>query len=180
MLRSMETAQRPWKPRQSAPLQGTASAANAIARVRYSHDGMIDLILSNPALSQGDIARHFGFTEAWVSRVMNSDAFQARLAARKSDIIDPSLTLTIQEKIAALASKSLDRLIERVSTASTGDLELRALEITSKALGYGARQTNLNVQQNFVVAMPAKAESENDWAAKHALPVMDVQAKPVA
>lgn len=171
----METAlQKPWQPRTSAPLAGTASAANAIARVRYTHDSMIDMIIANPALSQGDIAREYGFTEAWVSRVMNSEAFQARLAARKADIVDPSLVLTIQEKLAALASKSLDKLINRVAIGASPEVELRALEITSKALGYGARQANVNVQQNFVVAMPQKAESENDWAAKHQLPAIDV------
>jgi hypothetical protein len=41
------------------------------------------------------------------------------------------------------------------------------LEITTKALGYGARQNNLNVQQNFVVALPPKAETAQDWAREH-------------
>ena len=151
----------------SAPLEGTASAATAIARVKYSHDAMIDLIIANPAISQGMLAQEFGYTQAWVSRIMNSDAFQARLAIRKADIVDPSLVLTIDEKLKALASKSLDVVLERLAVTQNPDTALKALEITSKALGYGARQQNLNVQQNFVVALPPKAVNAAEWAAAH-------------
>lgn len=151
----------------SVPLQGTASAALAISRVKYTHDAMIDLIIANPMISQGMIAEHFGYTQAWVSRVFNSDAFQARLAIRKEDLIDPSLVLSIEEKLKALASKSLDVVLEKLTTTNSADIGLRALEITAKALGYGARQQNLNVQQNFVVALPTKSANAGTWAAQH-------------
>lgn len=147
----------------SEPLQGTASAANAIARVSYSHDAMIDLIIANPVIKQGGIAQHFGYTQAWVSRVMNSDAFQARLAIRKADLVDPTLVLSIEEKLRALASKSLDVVMDKLELTNSADIGLKALEVTTKALGYGARQQNLNVQQNFVVALPAKSESAKAW-----------------
>lgn len=151
----------------STPLQGTESAAGSIQRVSYTHDSMIDLIIANPAISQGAIAQHFGYTQAWTSRVFNSDAFQARLAARKTEIVDPQLVLTIDEKLKALASKSLDVVLEKLTVTNSAEMGLKALEITSKALGYGARQQNLNVQQNFVVALPPKAASAEDWAAAH-------------
>ena len=151
----------------ATPLEGTESAAGAIARVSYTHDSMIDLIIANPAISQGAIAQHFGYTQAWVSRVFNSDAFQARLAARKTEIVDPQLVLTIDEKLRALASKSLDVVLEKLTVTNSAEMGLKALEITSKALGYGARQQNLNVQQNFVVALPPKAASAEEWAAAH-------------
>ena len=151
----------------ATPLEGTQSAAGAIARVKYTHDAMIDLIVANPAIAQGAIAQHFGYTQAWVSRVMNSDAFQARLAERKTELVDPSLVASIDEKLRALASKSLDVVLEKLTVTGSAEMGLKALEITSKALGYGARQQNLNVQQNFVVALPPKAASAEDWAAAH-------------
>lgn len=151
----------------SEPLMGTESAAGAIQRVKYTHDALIDMIITNPAVSQGQLASMFGYTQAWLSRVMNSDAFQARLAARKADVVDPQLVLSIDEKLRALASKSLDVVIDKLSTSQNPDTALRALEITSKALGYGARQQNLNVQQNFVVALPPKAASADSWMAAH-------------
>lgn len=148
-------------------LEGTESAANALARVKYSHDGMIDLILANPAISQNDLARHFGYTAAWVSRVVNSDAFNARLAERKTEVIDPSLVLSIEEKLKAVASKSLDVVLEKLHVAPTPDFALKAMEIATKAAGYGARQANVSVQQNFVVALPPKAASAEQWVSAH-------------
>lgn len=148
-------------------LAGTASAANAIVRVKYTHDAMIDLIIQNPMVSQGEIAGHFGYTQAWVSRILNSDAFQARLAERRTELIDPTIVATIEEKLRALASKSLDVVMDKLTVTPTGDMALKALDITTKALGFGARQQNLNVQQNFVVALPPKAASAEQWVSAH-------------
>ena len=151
----------------SEPLLGTASAATAIARVKYTHDAMIDLIIANPAMAQGQLAAHFGYTGPWVSRIMNSDAFQARLAVRKADIVDPVLVASVDEKLRVMASKSLDLVIQRLELGVDFDSALKSVEISSKALGYGARQQNLTVQQNFVVALPPKAQSSAAWADAH-------------
>jgi DNA-binding MarR family transcriptional regulator len=152
---------------QSPPLLGTESAALSIARVKYTHDAMIDLIIQDPGISQGKIAKHFGYTQAWVSRIFNSDAFQQRLAVRKHDLVDPSLALTLDERMKALASRSADILLEKLEQSQSPDIALKTLELTTKALGYGARSQNLSVQQNFIVPMPAKAESATDWIAAH-------------
>ncbi len=151
----------------STALAGTPSAAGAIERVKYSHDAMIDMIIACPGAKQGQLAVQFGYTEAWVSRIINSDAFQARLAERKGDLIDPTLVASVDEKLRALASKSLDVVLEKLALTNSPDMGLKALEITTRALGYGARPQNLNVQQNFVVALPQKAESAKSWAQEH-------------
>lgn len=151
----------------SAPLEGTASAATAIARVKYTHDAMIDLIIANPGMSQGELAKSFGYTGPWVSRIFNSDAFQARLAVRKADIVDPSLVLSVDEKLRAVASKSLDLVLDRLNLGVDFDGALNAVKVSSAALGYGARQQNIAVQQNFVVALPPKSASAAEWSAVH-------------
>lgn len=153
--------------RQSPPLQGTVSAAHAIDRVKYSHDAMIDLVIATPGISQNNIAKHFGYTPGWVSRIFNSDAFQARLAQRKSDLVDPVLALSIDEKLRAVASRSLDIVLEKLELTQNPDTAMKALEITTKALGYGARAQNVAVQQNFVVAMPTKVTDPNEWSKKY-------------
>ena len=162
----------------SEPLEGTVSAANAIARVKYTHDALIDQIIANPAASQGELAKMFGYTQAWLSRIMNSDAFQARLAVRKADVVDPTLILSIDEKLRALASKSLDVVMDKLALTQSPDMAMKALEISSKALGYGARQQNLTVQQNFVVALPPKSASAEAWIDSHG-PGLTLDAVPV-
>jgi len=157
-------------PARSAPLEGTASAANAIARVHYSHDAMIDLMIAQPGITQNAIAKHFGYTVGWVSRLVNSDAFLARLAARKSDLVDPSISLSIEENLRAVANRSSAILLEKLETTQNAELALKALDMTTRALGFGARQANVAVQQNFVVALPAKAADAQTWADKHSAP----------
>lgn len=150
----------------SAPLQGTASAALAIDRVKYSHDGMIDLIIASPQISQTQIAAHFGYSASWVSRIFNSDAFQARLAERKGDLIDPTILISMDERLKTLAAASADILLKKLLVTESPDMAVKALEVSTKALGYGARPQNQITQNNFVVAMPTKIPNAADWAAK--------------
>lgn len=138
----------------------------AIQKVRYSHDAMIDMIVGNPWISQGELARNFGYTEGWVSQVIASDAFQARLAERKNDLVDPHLRATIEERFKGLVIRSIEilmRKLEAPATAISDELATKALDIAARAAGYGAKNTNVAVQQNFVVAVPPKAESSVAW-----------------
>lgn len=152
---------------QSAPLQGTESAALAVARVSYTHDAMIDLLIANPAISQNELAKHFGYSVGWVSRIRNSDAFLARLAERKADIVDPTIAQTIEEKFKVIAAKSLDVIAEKLELAPSFSDALNAATLASKALGFGARERNLAVQANFVVAMPGVQPDAQSWASRH-------------
>lgn len=154
---------------QSPPLEGTKWGKDAIARVKYTHDAMIDLIIIDPSISQGAIARHFGYTEPWVSRIFGSDAFQARLAQRKGDLVDPTIVASVEERLRAVASRSLDLVMEKLANPALCSLDqaMKAVEVSTKALGYGARQTNVAVQTSFVVALPSQSASAADWASQH-------------
>jgi len=151
----------------SAPLQGTVSASNAISRIKYTHDAMLDWIIANPAASQGEIAKAFGYTQAWVSRIFCSDAFQARLAERKGDLIDPTIVQSAEERIRGLAMQSADILAKKLEQTQSPDLALKVFDISVKAAGYGARQQNVAIQNSFVVQLPNKIESAQAWADAH-------------
>lgn len=148
-------------------LEGTTSAAHGILRVRYSHDAMIDLMLANPAIKQHEIAAHFKVTGAWISRVVNSDAFLARLSQRKAELIDPIIVSNMQDKLMGLMDQSIEVLADKLEASKSPDLAAKALELSSKALGYGARRDNIAVQNTFVVALPAKEADSGSWAAKY-------------
>jgi hypothetical protein len=112
----------------------------AIAKVRYTHEALIDMIVGNPAVSQGELAAHFGYTEGWISQVIASDAFQARLAARRADVVDPLLLRSVKEKLEGLAHRSLDVLQQKLEAPMVADATvLKAVELSTKALGYGAQ-----------------------------------------
>jgi len=111
---------------------------NAVAKVRYTHTDMIDFIIANPGISQNALAARYGYSVGWVSRVMSSDAWVSAMAARRTELIDPGLAATIDERFRALANRSLDRLMEKLDAPVVSDnVVLRAVELGAKAIGVG-------------------------------------------
>lgn len=111
-----------------------------IQKVRYTHEAMIEMIITNPAVSQGELARTFGFSDAWISTVINSDAFQAKLALVKEELINPELRIQLNERFRALATRSVQVLMEKLSKPVdqvSDQIALRAAELGAKALGLG-------------------------------------------
>lgn len=142
--------------------------SKVIAKVNYSHEAMIDLLVHNPMMSQREIARHFGYTEGWVSRILRSDAFREQVAKRRDELIDPIVLHSIEERLSALVSMSTEVLMENLEAKRSTDAAIKALEVGSRALGYGiAKGAQVNVQQNFVVAMPQKEADSGSWIAAH-------------
>lgn len=138
-----------------------------IQKVRYTHDALVDVIVANPAITQREMAATFGYTEAWMSIIINSDAFQERLAARKSEIVDPIIRESLDAKFRAVADVAARTILDKLHATGDAKLAIRALEVTSRALGYGAKapsQTMVNVTP--VVIVPAKETSSDAWAAQ--------------
>ena len=134
-------------------LEGTAGASKSISKVRYSHDAMIDHIISNPGIKQNDLALIFGYTASWISMVINSDAFQARLADRRGELVTPAVAESIENRLKGMASRSLELLAEKLDEEDVDTATLfKAVELSTKSLGYGARQTNVAIQNNLINA----------------------------
>lgn len=128
-----------------------SGAAQGIKKVHYTHDAMIDILIGHPSISQNDLAAFFGYSASWISQVLNSDAFKARLAERRGEIIDPTLTATFEEHLKGMAARSLAILEEKLNGPANlipDNLALRTLELSTKALGYGARVESPPVQVN--------------------------------
>lgn len=120
-----------------------SGAARGVQKVHYTHDAMVDLIIAEPTISQNSLAAHFGYTAGWVSQVIASDAFQSRLAERTSELVDPTIRATVEERFKALVLRSLDILREKLDKPSASipdQLVVRSLELSSRAMGYGARE----------------------------------------
>jgi hypothetical protein len=112
-----------------------------IARVRYTHDALIDMIVTNPWISQNALASYFGYSAAWISTIINSDAFQAKLHERKAALIDPALKEQIDQTFDILIRRSQEILLARLQNPEvTDNTALRTLELASRSRGYGARQ----------------------------------------
>ena len=136
-----------------------------IANVRYTHDACIDAILANPAVSQNELAATFGYSAAWMSIVINSDAFRTRLAARKSELVDPVITAACEERMRALASRSMDVLLEKLE-AGDGKTALEALKIVAPFVAQPKESSTPRGNVNlYVVQAPPRARDSAEWSA---------------
>lgn len=131
-------------------------------KVNYTHDACIDAIIANPAISQGELAQMFGYSQGWISILINSDVFKERLAARKAELTDPFITAQFDEKIKGAAGRALDKLLDRLDnpgmTVATKDLIAIA-----RLGGTPAPAQNVSVQNNYVMNMPPQAPNSKSW-----------------
>ena len=109
-------------------------------------EAVVDLVLQHPEYNAPEIAQAFNRSINWAYQITSSSAFKQKLAERKEQLIDPFISRTITDRFEALSN--------------------RALDIAAKGLGYGGNNklSNTNIQQNFVVALPQQAQSEEQWA----------------
>jgi len=115
-----------------------APSGQAIARIRYTHEDMVDFIIANPHVSQNAIASRYGFTPAWVSRIIASDAFQERLSERRREVVDPAISASMDERFRALAVRSLEVLMKKLENPAVSDeIAVKAAALGAKALGLG-------------------------------------------
>lgn len=149
------------------PLQGSsAPSMGRLKRISYTHDAFIDLIIQNPCISQGEIAATFGYTPGWISNVFASDAFQARLAQRREEIVDPAIKATVEERTKALLIRSLEVLaakLDRPVAQVPDTVALRCMELGARALGMGGN------------AVPPPAPSGADRLERLAHRLIDLQ-----
>jgi hypothetical protein len=120
-------------------------------KLRYTHEAMVDQILTRPSISQNELGALFGYGPSWISQILASDAFQARMAERREEIVDPAVRASVEEQFKGLVLRSLDILREKLnrpSAAIPDNLAIRSLELASRALGYGARESTVAVQVN--------------------------------
>lgn len=107
-----------------------------LVKLTYTHDAMIDLILKEPTVTYEELAEIFGFSKGWVSRVVGSDAFQARLAERKGALIDPMISRSLNERLRGVTTKAIDIIADKLnSDDASASYALDALGIATNALG---------------------------------------------
>lgn len=135
--------------------------------VRYTHEAMIDVILENPNIKQNDLAKRFDRSVPWISRIIGSDAFQAALAKRRDELTDPFLLATIEERFRGLAYQSLDIITEKLDSSKNIDLAMKALDVSAKVLGFGARTGGPSQHNQFIIQLPPKSANSTDWTNSH-------------
>lgn len=143
-----------------------------LKHVSHTHDQIIDWLIANPWEPMSVCAAMFGYTQPWLSTLIHSDLFQAKLRERQDQVFG-EVALTVRDRITALAHDSLKRLQEKVAGCENVDQLVSASELAVKALGFGPApgrpsvQVTVNQQTNVVskdVLAEARARMEGRQA----------------
>jgi hypothetical protein len=109
--------------------------------LRYSPELFVDIVIRNPDFSHKDLGAVFGKSASWVAAVIASAAFQEALEPRRHEVLDPSISATLNERFQALTVRALVVLNEKLDAGKAlPDLTvLKAVEVGVKALGMGQK-----------------------------------------
>lgn len=132
-----------------------------------AHEAIIDQLLINPGATYGALSKITGYSRAWLSKVISSDAFQAKLAERQRALVDPIILSSIEARLKGTLGLSLDIIDERLEAAPKFDDALATFSAISKAMGMGQKVAAPAVQNQFIVRLPEKTLSAEQWAATH-------------
>ena len=108
--------------------------STAIVKTSYTHEAMIDLIIQDPAVSSAELAEVFSYSPAWVSRILASDSFQARLAQRKSALVDPIISRSLNERFRSVVIRSMEVVEAKLIAEPSAQYAMEALELATSGL----------------------------------------------
>lgn len=154
-----------------------------LQKVRYTHEDCINRILAEPTISQNDLAAIYGYTASWMSIVVNSDAFQSRLAERRQELVDPVLVATINERFRALTVRSLEVLQEKLSQPVeriSDKLALEAAALGARSLGIGSQPTTPQSGADHLASLAHRLLDLQAGRRTEDAEVVDVPARRVA
>jgi hypothetical protein len=122
------------------------------------HEAIMNRMIAYPEENLGQCAQAFGITAAWLSTLIHSNCFQARLKEKQAAIFG-MIGGNLVSKLQAVADVGVERLAEMVETSTdprfvkdTTDMVLTKLGFGAKAQGNGSPIGTQNVQQNFYMA----------------------------
>lgn len=110
-----------------------------IQKLSIKHEAIMNYMLANPGIAKGDVAREFGISQAWLSIIIYSDAFQSQLREKQKEMFDETVIATVRDKITAVAHQGLEKMLDQVSgSEAISHRDLRdTTSMALNALGFG-------------------------------------------
>lgn len=155
-----------------------------IKKVNSWHQALAAWLIANPVAKQSEAATHFGVTQAWLSTVINSDAFRDYFQQLQAEHTS-SLLAPVVEKVRAAADQAVSEIQNRmnidITKFSTKDL-LEVSDVMLKRSGYGdpgarAAPQAPTVNNVFVVSRETLEESRRAMRSHKPAPPLALQAQ---
>lgn len=110
----------------------------SIQKLNHTHEAIMNWLLQNPEKSLRECADSFGFTQAWLSTVIHSDAFQTQYRALV-DSAHSRVVADVPSRMARIADIALDKLADMVEKSESPDYILETSDKILNRLGYAPR-----------------------------------------
>lgn len=121
----------------------------------YRHDAIIDLMIACPNLRQNDIAAQLGYTPAYLSTIISSDAFQMKLRLRRSEY-EAGLDQSAMERLHELDEKATAIIATELAKADADPQFALSVKKTVQTNMTGARGNQRAPAQTTVIANNAQ------------------------
>ena len=109
-----------------------------LTNLSNTHNAIADWLIANPGKGQmGRCAAVFGITRAWLSTLVNQDAFQAMLKHKQGQAFE-AVVIPLHEKIAGVAHAGVEKLGEIIDKTDDERLVREITRDSLQQLGYGA------------------------------------------
>ena len=131
-----------------------------IQAVSTKHEAILNYLLSNPEAKKGEVARMFGVTQSWLSVIIHSSSFQAKLKERQEEVFQDAVMLPIQDKLMGVAHIAAEKLIEKLPYEDDVKVVTDTMDKTLKNLGYGQRTVGTPVQQNNTLILGGQVDGK--------------------
>jgi hypothetical protein len=93
----------------------------------HTHDMVINWMLLNPDRSLRECADYFGYSQPWLSTLIHTDLFQARLKERQA-VVFAQIAQTVPEKLTALSDIATEKLTEAITKSEDSKFILDAFD----------------------------------------------------
>jgi hypothetical protein len=134
-------------------VQVLSMSARPPQTVSNRHNAIIDYMVANPTARLKTVAAEFQITQSWLSVLIHSSAFKAKLQARQDLVFNEEVQATVEERLMGVASVATDRLLELVPKETEVKVIADTMDKTLKALGYGQKMVGTAVQQNNTLVL---------------------------
>jgi hypothetical protein len=125
-----------------------------IKKISPLHEALMNHLLVYPKASNRELAKTFNRTQAWISTIIHSHAFQAKLAERQDKLFEQAV-ITTREKLEGVADAAVEKLGEQLETSADPKFILDVADRTLHRLGYAPSRapapqpTTVNQQVNL-------------------------------
>ena len=133
------------------------------------HEAILNFILTNPGKGyMSKCARAFGVSNSWLSTLVHSDLFQARLRDRNDEFYEMQIQ-PLQERMVGMAHATLDRLDTMLDDIEDPKVLIDMEDKLLHRLGYAPKTTvaanpagQTNTQNNYYVTSDLLAQARKN------------------